>query len=161
MLWGNEDKIVTRKETVETAVAFGAKSRMVVLENCGHSPFLDCPEILVAYIQEMVCLVNKEAINMSKSFRETVVGAWKLVEYSIENKNKRGEKIYPLGKDATGFILYTPDGYMSAQIMESGRHIYANGHLHNGTIEEMSKTITNSNNNAVLIWKRAEDHGNS
>ncbi|MEG1930090.1 MAG: lipocalin-like domain-containing protein [Anaerovorax sp.] len=146
---------------------------------------------------------------MSKSFRETLVGAWRLVEYSIEDKNKSGAKFYPLGKDATGFIMYTPDGYMSAQIMSPGRPVYANGHLHTGTVEEMSKaakgymaysgqyevdektntlhhhmevsmnptwegqmqerfvklegdviTITNSNNNAVLIWKRAEDHAN-
>lgn len=147
---------------------------------------------------------------MSKSLRETLVGAWKLVEYSIEDKNKKGEKFYPLGKDATGIILYTPDGYMSAQLMASGRPVYANGHIHTGSIEEMSKaakgymaysgkyevnettsTLTHHMevsmnptwldqaqeryvkqegdtiqiiapaNNAVLIWKRAEDHSNN
>lgn len=144
---------------------------------------------------------------MSKSFREALIGAWELIEYSIEDKEKSGEKFYPLGKDATGFILYTPDGYMSAQMMASGRPVYASGRLHTGTIDEMAQaakgymaysgpyeveedtnilyhhmnvsmnptwvgqtqqrfvkldgdkiTITNSANNAVLVWKRAEDH---
>jgi hypothetical protein len=74
---------------------------------------------------------------MTKSFRETLFGAWKLVEYTMEDDN--GEKFYPLGKDAKGFILYTPDGYMSAQIMESGRPIYSSGDLFTGTTEEMAK----------------------
>ena len=76
---------------------------------------------------------------MSKSLREAVVGAWKLVEYSIKDKNKDGEKYYPLGKDASGFLLYTPDGYMSAQMMASGRPAYANGHIHTGSADEMAK----------------------
>lgn len=76
---------------------------------------------------------------MAENLREKLIGAWKLAEYSIEDKNKNGEKFYPLGKDAAGFILYTPDGYMSAQIMASGRPAYANGRLHTGTIEEMAK----------------------
>ena len=144
-------------------------------------------------------------MNMSKSFRETLVGTWKLVEYSIEDKNKKGDKFYPLGKEVTGFLMYTPDGYVSAQMMEAGRPVYASGRLHTGTIDEMARaakgymayaghyeideesntlyhhmevsmnptwlgqkqerivkldgdtiTITNSNNNAVLVWKRAE-----
>ena len=32
--------------------------------------------------------------------------------------------IYPLGKEAKGYILYTPDGYMSAQIMRPDRPPY-------------------------------------
>ena len=76
---------------------------------------------------------------MAKNLRETLVGAWRLAEYSIEDKSKNGERFYPLGKDATGIIMYTPDGYMSAQIMASGRPVYANGHIHTGSTEEMAK----------------------
>ena len=144
---------------------------------------------------------------MSKNLQKSIVGAWKLVEYSIPDKQNTGEKYYPMGKDVTGFILYTPDGYMSAQMMASGRPAYASGRLHTGTIEEMAKaakgymaysgqyeideeagtlthhmevsmnptwegqaqkryvtlqedtiTITAPANNAILVWKRAEDH---
>lgn len=146
---------------------------------------------------------------MSKGFAESLIGTWKLVEYSIIDRDKNGEKYFPLGKDATGFILYTQDGYMSAQMMASGRPVYASGRLHTGTVEEMAKaakgymaysghyevdektntlihhmevsmnptwlgqaqeryvklegdtiTITSSANQAVLVWKRAEDHAN-
>lgn len=143
---------------------------------------------------------------MSLSFREKLIGTWKLEEYYIEDKNKKGERFYPMGNDATGFIMYTPDGYVSAQMMASGRPAYESGRLHTGTIEEMAKaakgymaysgqyevkenntlihhmevsmnptwlgqkqeryvklegdtiTITAPANNAVLVWKRAEDH---
>ena len=76
---------------------------------------------------------------MSKGLREALVGAWKLVEYSIENTKKPGERFYPMGRDATGFLMYTPDGYVSAQMMASGRPVYESGGLHNGTMEEMAK----------------------
>lgn len=74
---------------------------------------------------------------MEKSFREQVVGAWTLLEYTREDKN--GERYYPLGKDATGYLLYTPDGYMSAQLMAQGRPTYTLGDLHTGTEEEMAQ----------------------
>ena len=75
---------------------------------------------------------------MSESVREKLVGAWKLVEYSIKDKKNPNERYYPLGKDATGIIMYTSDGYMSAQLMAQGRPVYANGHIHTGSIEEMA-----------------------
>lgn len=74
---------------------------------------------------------------MTKSFREQVIGAWSLLEYTRENAE--GERYYPLGKDATGYLLYTPDGYMSAQLMAQGRPKYTLGDLHTGTPDEMSQ----------------------
>ena len=52
---------------------------------------------------------------MEKTFREQVIGTWKLLEYTRINTD--GKRYYPLGKDATGFLMYTQDGYMSAQLM--------------------------------------------
>jgi hypothetical protein len=75
---------------------------------------------------------------MSESVREKLIGAWKLVEYIINDKRNPGQRFYPLGKDATGIIMYTPNGYMSAQLMAQGRPVYANGHIHTGSIEEMA-----------------------
>lgn len=74
---------------------------------------------------------------MGQSFREKVIGTWTLLEYTRENKD--GERFYPLGKDATGFLMYTPDGYMSAQLMAQGRRNYSLGELHTGTTEEMAQ----------------------
>lgn len=45
---------------------------------------------------------------------------------------------YPLGREASGFIIYTPDGYMSAQLMRAGRAGYVSGHPNGGTTAEMS-----------------------
>ncbi|MFC9598748.1 lipocalin-like domain-containing protein [Peribacillus butanolivorans] len=73
---------------------------------------------------------------MEKSMRDQVVGTWSLVSY--ETQDADGHVIYPLGKDAKGFIMYNPDGYMSAQLMASGRPAYQSGDLHTGTPEEMA-----------------------
>lgn len=73
---------------------------------------------------------------MTQTLREQVIGIWSLVSY--ESQDKSGNKIYPLGKDATGFIIYYPEGYMSAQLMAQGRPPYQSGGLHTGTQEEMA-----------------------
>jgi hypothetical protein len=52
-----------------------------------------------------------------------VIGTWKLVPFSVEC-GKRTKTVYPLGKDAGGFIIYTPDGYMSSQVLRRGREDY-------------------------------------
>ncbi|MEF2593018.1 MAG: lipocalin-like domain-containing protein [Eggerthellaceae bacterium] len=66
---------------------------------------------------------------------EDLVGTWEMVEYYLE---KDGERVYPLGEDCKGFLMYTPDGYVSAQQMATGRPAYASGDLHDGTPEEMA-----------------------
>ncbi|MDT0705636.1 lipocalin-like domain-containing protein [Staphylococcus haemolyticus] len=69
--------------------------------------------------------------------KEQLIGTWKLVRYQDEDKD--GNIFFPLGKDATGFIMYNPDGYMSAQLMQQGRKVYESGDLHTGTKDEMAE----------------------
>ncbi|MCE5036998.1 lipocalin-like domain-containing protein [Staphylococcus haemolyticus] len=69
--------------------------------------------------------------------KEQLIGTWKLVRYQDEDKD--GNIFFPLGKDATGFIMYNPDGYMSAQLMQQGRKAYESGDLHTGTKDEMAE----------------------
>ena len=52
--------------------------------------------------------------------RTSLIGAWTLQSYEAHNIDG-SELIYPLGVDAQGIIMYTPDGYMSAQLMRSDR----------------------------------------
>jgi hypothetical protein len=55
--------------------------------------------------------------------REEFLGTWTLVSFEgidLETSEKR----YPLGPDAVGLIMYTEDGYMSAQIMRPDRSKY-------------------------------------
>ena len=62
----------------------------------------------------------------AEQLRARLVGAWGLVSY-VERPTGGGEDRYPLGAEAQGIIMYTPDGYMSAQLMRSGRAPYASG----------------------------------
>jgi hypothetical protein len=56
----------------------------------------------------------------SETLRANLIGAWTLESYqSIATDGS--DVTYPLGVDARGIIMYTPDGYMSAQIMRAGR----------------------------------------
>ena len=54
-----------------------------------------------------------------QGIREKLVGCWKLVGYS-ETAADGGETDRPLGNNPLGTILYTPDGYMSAQLAGPG-----------------------------------------
>ena len=53
---------------------------------------------------------------MTMTLQEKLTGAWTLV--SFVGKSLDGSPdVYPMGDSPQGLILYTPDGYMSAQIM--------------------------------------------
>jgi lipocalin-like protein len=52
--------------------------------------------------------------------RDAVLGAWELVSYTIED-SPSGDTTYPLGPHPVGLIMYTGDGYMSAQLMRPDR----------------------------------------
>lgn len=69
------------------------------------------------------------------NLREQLIGAWKLESY-VEVPVDGSEPFYPLGKHATGIIMYTPDGYMSAQLMADTRQEFVSGDWFNGSPEE-------------------------
>ena len=48
------------------------------------------------------------------SIREKIVGTWQLLEFAVE---ANGKTIWPMGKDAKGFLSYASDGYVSANLM--------------------------------------------
>lgn len=48
--------------------------------------------------------------------RDQLVGAWQLVSYVSTPEDPTKEATHPLGNDPKGILLYTADGYMSAQI---------------------------------------------
>ncbi len=67
-----------------------------------------------------------------------LVGTWRLVSW--ENRSVGdGEVSHPLGKDAVGYIMYGPDGYMSVAIMRPDRARFAAGDLLGGTVEERAR----------------------
>ena len=68
------------------------------------------------------------------SLRDRLIGAWRLAEFTVTAED--GTVTYPMGEDVEGLIIYTADGYMSAQLMEPGRPAYASGEFTHGTEEE-------------------------
>ena len=68
-------------------------------------------------------------VTAAQDLRVNLIGAWTLESY--ESRSIDGSSvIYPLGPDAQGIIMYTPDGYMSAQLMRSGRTPFRRDDLH-------------------------------
>ncbi len=52
--WGDSDLVVTRAMVEETVEAIGDSARLVILENCGHSPVTDSLEEILQEINEFV-----------------------------------------------------------------------------------------------------------
>jgi hypothetical protein len=64
-----------------------------------------------------------------------LIGTWRLLSW--ENRSlEDGQVSYPLGKDATGYIMYNDDGYMFVAIMAPNRLRFAADDLLSATKEE-------------------------
>jgi hypothetical protein len=70
------------------------------------------------------------------TIREQLLGTWRLVSYYTEGPD--GSIAYPMGKDARGFIMYLPDGFMSANLMVPGRPPYTGGIAETATPAELT-----------------------
>jgi hypothetical protein len=60
------------------------------------------------------------------SLRDRLIGAWTLMSY-VERDIATGIENHPWGERPLGLILYTPDGYMSAQLHRPDRSQFADG----------------------------------
>jgi len=82
--------------------------------------------------------MSSDACANDRSLRVSLVGSWKLVSYEAQRDD--GSRIlYPLGEGAKGYILYTADGYMSAQIMQLDRPQYQSADPSGGTDAESAR----------------------
>ena len=66
--------------------------------------------------------------------RNPLLGTWRLVE--LVSRGADGDVHYPFGRDAVGYITYTPDGRMSASIMSADRARFASEDIAGGTTAE-------------------------
>ena len=71
------------------------------------------------------------------SLRNQLIGAWKLVSY-VEEPIDGSAPNYPFGEDAEGIIMYTPDGFMSAQLSRRDRASFASDDWYEGALEEFA-----------------------
>jgi hypothetical protein len=72
---------------------------------------------------------------VGEKLRDRLIGAWKLVSY-VEEPVDGSAPFHPMGEKPQGIIMYTPDGYMSAQLMRPDRRPFASGDWFDGTEEE-------------------------
>ena len=63
---------------------------------------------------------------------EGFIGTWRLV--SVETR-KEDSNMHRSGK-RTGYLIYSPEGYMSVAFMKEGRTVFASGDIRGGTVEE-------------------------
>ena len=63
-----------------------------------------------------------------------LVGVWTLLTYTEEKEGC--EDTHPFGPKPVGFLIYTPDGFVSAQLMKPGRSAFQSRDWHQGTPEE-------------------------
>ena len=76
--------------------------------------------------------MGKKEITMESN---PLIGTWRLLSW--ENKSvEDGQVSYPLGEDATGYIIYNEDGYMFVAIMAPHRLRFAHDDLLSATKEE-------------------------
>jgi hypothetical protein len=81
-------------------------------------------------------IINKENnMTANPSLKQQLVGAWRLRSYTDEPVDGSG-KSHPMGENVQGLIMYTPDGFMSAQLMTAGRPGFASGDWFDGSDEE-------------------------
>ena len=57
--------------------------------------------------------------------RGELLGAWRLHSYVSVGVDDVDDVLFPLGDHPRGFIMYTADGYMSAQLMDPDRRLFA------------------------------------
>jgi hypothetical protein len=63
-----------------------------------------------------------------------LVGVWKLVRFTNEQEGQ--EDSFPFGPEPEGFLIYTHDGFVSAQLMKPGRPEFQSNDWRVGTPEE-------------------------
>ena len=74
-------------------------------------------------------------LTAANELRTNLIGAWTLQSY-VSITVDGSDTAYPLGVDARGIIMYTPDGYMSAQLSSPDRADFAGGDMYRGTPED-------------------------
>jgi hypothetical protein len=66
--------------------------------------------------------------------RDALIGTWRLVSW--KSRDAEGRESYPMGRDASGYLTYTSDGYIWAAIARPTRPAFASQNLRKGTTEE-------------------------
>jgi hypothetical protein len=75
-----------------------------------------------------------QAICPGGSVAGQLTGVWALTSYVDEQPDH--EDVHPFGPEPEGFLMYTADGFVSAQLMRPGRPSFSSSDWHHGTPQE-------------------------
>ena len=67
-----------------------------------------------------------------------LVGVWTLVDYADEQEGRKDS--HPFGPKPEGFLIYTPGGFVSAQLMKPGRSLFQSHDWRQGTPKEYQES---------------------
>ena len=70
----------------------------------------------------------------SATYADRLVGVWGLVSYTDERADR--EDTCPFGPNPQGFLIYTADGFVSAQLMKPDRAAFHSSDWHSATSQE-------------------------
>jgi hypothetical protein len=73
-------------------------------------------------------------LGQSWAIAPRLIGVWRLVSYTDQQEGC--EESFPFGPEPEGFLIYTPDGFVSAQLMRPGRSPFQSLDWHRGTPDE-------------------------
>jgi hypothetical protein len=71
------------------------------------------------------------------SIASQLIGVWTLVAYTDQQEGH--PDTHPFGPKPEGFLIYTPDGFVSAQLMKPGRSLFQARDWRQGTPEEYTE----------------------
>jgi hypothetical protein len=76
---------------------------------------------------------------MKKTTKNPLAGAWKLVSFEVRRKN--GQTHYPFGGNASGQLIYTENGHVTANLSQNGRMEVKTGDIMDASHEEMAASF--------------------
>ena len=86
-------------------------------------------------MKTLIYTPQSEASGSEKSsYANRLVGVWRLTDYTDEHKDP--DDTQPFGPNPQGFLIYTADGFVSAQLMKPGRPAFHSADWHHGTQQE-------------------------
>jgi len=78
----------------------------------------------VVYLRKYIETLQRETARLREGqmLKDRLLGTWKLVSFTGTDED--GETTHIMGEGATGFICYSPDGWVSVQILRKDRPRY-------------------------------------
>jgi hypothetical protein len=68
-----------------------------------------------------------------------LIGTWKLK--SFETRTSDGSVFYPWGRETVGYVICSPEGYVSVAVMGADRKRFSSQDMKGGSLEERASAV--------------------